>query len=167
MATSNSDIVRAVFRAYLDQDRETADRLLADDTTAQAAAERIFEQISDFHNWTKWSPWEGLDPQMERTYSGPESGAGAVYAWSGNRKAGQGRMEIADAAAPSRVHIDLSFEKPWKSRNDTVFVIEDIQLSITKTFDSATVTAGGVATGPLRLLASTLEAAVGPVPSQL
>ena len=31
MTASNSDIVRAVFRAYLDQDRETADRLLADD----------------------------------------------------------------------------------------------------------------------------------------
>jgi ketosteroid isomerase-like protein len=31
MATSNSDTVRAVFRAYLDQDRQTADRLLADD----------------------------------------------------------------------------------------------------------------------------------------
>jgi ketosteroid isomerase-like protein len=31
VATSNSDIIRAVFRAYLDQDREAADRLLADD----------------------------------------------------------------------------------------------------------------------------------------
>jgi hypothetical protein len=36
-------------------------------------------------------------------------------------------MEIADAAEPSRVRIDLSFEKPWKSRNDTVFTIEPTQ----------------------------------------
>ena len=36
-------------------------------------------------------------------------------------------MEIADAAAPSRVRIDLSFEKPWRSRNDTVFTIEPLQ----------------------------------------
>lgn len=95
--------------------------------TMDAPPERVYAQVADFHNWTRWSPWEGLDPQMERTYSGPESGAGAVYAWSGNRKAGQGRMEIADAAAPSRVRIDLSFEKPWKSRNDTVFTIEPTQ----------------------------------------
>ena len=94
--------------------------------TMDAPPERVYAEVADFHNWTKWSPWEGLDPQMERSYSGPESGVGAVYAWSGNRKAGQGRMEIADAAAPSRVHIDLSFEKPWKSRNDTVFTIEPL-----------------------------------------
>jgi uncharacterized protein YndB with AHSA1/START domain len=96
-------------------------------TTVDAPPERVYAQVADFHNWTTWSPWEDLDPQMERTYSGPESGTGAVYAWSGNRKAGQGRMMIAEAAAPSRVHIDLSFEKPWKSRNDTVFTIEPLQ----------------------------------------
>ena len=96
-------------------------------TTVDAPPERVYAQVADFHNWTTWSPWEDLDPQMERTYSGAESGAGAVYAWSGNRKAGQGRMEIVDVAAPSRVRIDLSFEKPWKSRNDTVFTIEPLQ----------------------------------------
>ena len=82
------------------------------------------DQIADFRNWTSWSPWEGLDPDLERSYSGAESGAGAVYGWSGNRKAGQGHMEIIEADQPTRVEIDLTFEKPWKSRNDTVFVID-------------------------------------------
>ena len=85
---------------------------------------RIYEQIISFHNWRNWSPWEDLDPALERSYSGAESGAGAVYAWSGNRKAGRGRMTITDATAPSRVQIDLVFEKPWKSRNNTVFTIQ-------------------------------------------
>ena len=85
---------------------------------------RIYEQIVDFRNWPHWSPWEDLDPELRRTYSGAESGKGSVYAWSGNRKAGKGHMEIIDAAEPSRVQIDLIFEKPWKARNDTVFTIE-------------------------------------------
>ena len=46
--------------------------------------------VNDFHNWTKWSPWEDLDPALQRSYSGPEEGVGARYEWSGNRKAGQG-----------------------------------------------------------------------------
>jgi uncharacterized protein YndB with AHSA1/START domain len=96
-------------------------------TTMAAPPERVYAQVENFHNWANWSPWEELDPQMQRTYSGAEAGAGAVYSWSGNRKAGQGRMVIADAAEPSRVRIDLSFEKPWKSRNDTVFTIEPTQ----------------------------------------
>ncbi|HSE07534.1 MAG TPA: SRPBCC family protein [Nocardioidaceae bacterium] len=91
--------------------------------TIDAPPERVYAQIADFHNWTNWSPWEDVDPDLQRDYSGAELGTGAVYSWSGNRKAGQGRMVIDDASAPSRVHIDLSFEKPWKSRNDTLFTI--------------------------------------------
>ncbi len=90
-------------------------------TTIDAPADRIYEHLADFHNWTAWSPWEALDPSMERSYSGAEAGLGAVYSWSGNRKAGQGSMKIVDANRPSEVGIDLVFEKPWKSRNDTRF----------------------------------------------
>jgi hypothetical protein len=88
-----------------------------------APRERIYEQIADFHNWPHWSPWEGLDPDMRRTYSGASSGTSAAYSWSGNRRAGQGRMEIRSASAPSTVDIDLAFEKPFTSRSDTVFTI--------------------------------------------
>ncbi len=93
--------------------------------TIVAPPERIYEQLVDFHNWPNWSPWEDLDPELQRTYSGAESGTGAVYAWSGNRKAGQGWMEITEATAPSRVAIDLVFEKPFKARNDTAFTISE------------------------------------------
>jgi hypothetical protein len=91
--------------------------------TVEASPERIYAQIADFHNWTNWSPWEGLDPDLQRTYSGAGSAAGAIYAWSGNRKAGQGRMEITDVTEYSRVRIDLAFEKPFKSRSETLFTI--------------------------------------------
>lgn len=104
---------------------------MADDTytversaTIDAPPERIYPQVADFHNWPKWSPWEDVDPELNRTYSGAQSGTGAVYGWSGNRKAGRGRMEITDATEPSRVQIDLLFEKPFKARNDTVFTIQ-------------------------------------------
>jgi Polyketide cyclase / dehydrase and lipid transport len=93
-------------------------------TKVDAPAERIYEQIADFHNWTSWSPWEEFDPNLQRRYSCAQSGSGAVYSWSGNRKAGQGRMEILAATEPTKVDIDLRFEKPWKSQNLTVFTIE-------------------------------------------
>jgi uncharacterized protein YndB with AHSA1/START domain len=92
-------------------------------TTIAAPAERIYEQLADFHQWRSWSPWEDLDPALQRDYSGPESGTGAVYRWSGNRKAGAGRMEIVRAVAGERVDIDLEFLKPFKARNDTSFVL--------------------------------------------
>ena len=93
-------------------------------TTISAPPARVYEQIADFHNWPAWSPWEDIDPAMKRDYSGAASGTGAVYAWSGNRKAGQGRMTITEATAPSRVRIDLLFEKPFKAHNDTLLAIQ-------------------------------------------
>ena len=69
--------------------------------TVDAPAESIYPHIADFHRWTSWSPWEGVDPDLRRSYTGPESGIGAKYAWSGNRKAGRGSMEIVRATVPA------------------------------------------------------------------
>jgi hypothetical protein len=91
--------------------------------TIEAPAERVYEQIVDFHRWRAWSPWEEVDPELRREYLGADAGEGAVYSWSGNRKAGQGRMEITRATVPSQVDIDLRFEKPWKSQNTTTFAL--------------------------------------------
>jgi hypothetical protein len=83
----------------------------------------IRERIVDFRRWRTWSPWEDLDPDLKRTYSGPDSGSGAVYEWEGNRKAGKGRMEIT-AAELDAVDIDLQFLKPFKARNAVRFTLQ-------------------------------------------
>ncbi len=95
-------------------------------TTIDAPPARVYTQVADFHHWTRWSPWEDIDPELKRSYSGAGSGTGAVYEWSGNRKAGKGRMQIVEAIEPSLVTIDLAFEKPWKARNETVFTITPV-----------------------------------------
>lgn len=61
---------------------------------------------------------------MTKTFSGSESGVGAKYLWSGNRKVGQGSMEIVDAISPSSVQIALEFVKPFKASNSTTFSLE-------------------------------------------
>jgi hypothetical protein len=91
--------------------------------TLNAPPGKIAPLISDFHNWGAWSPWEKLDPAMQRTFSGAPAGKGAVYEWSGNGKAGAGRMEILDAS-PARVSIKLDFLKPFEAHNLTDFTLE-------------------------------------------
>ncbi|MBR0696514.1 SRPBCC family protein [Bradyrhizobium lablabi] len=89
----------------------------------RAPAERIFPLISDFHQWTRWSPYENKDPAMKRSYSGTESGKGAVYAWDGDKNVGSGRMEILEASAPSKVVIKLDFFKPFEGHNTAEFTM--------------------------------------------
>jgi len=91
--------------------------------TLLAPAERIYQEIADFHRWTAWSPWDDLDPDLKRTYSGANSGLGAIYSWLGNRKAGQGRMEITEAVDSSELTIALDFLKPFKSSSTTSFAL--------------------------------------------
>src|SRR4051812_31170442 len=90
--------------------------------TIPTPIDRVHPLISDFRQWTRWSPWEEVDPDLHRAYTGPETGVGSVYAWSGNRKAGAGRMEIL-ADEPERVQIALHFDKPFKSDNDLTFLL--------------------------------------------
>jgi hypothetical protein len=89
-----------------------------------APPERIFPLINDFHRWTAWSPYEHKDPGMTRTYSGPDSGLGSVYAWAGNSSVGSGRMEIVESSLPSRIAIKLDFLKPFEGHNVATFTME-------------------------------------------
>ena len=97
-----------------------------------APPSRPYALVSDFHQWGTWSPWEKVDPTMKRTYSGAPSGTGAVYAWAGNGKAGEGRMTIREANAPSKVLIDLEFIKPFPANNVATFTFADAPSGATK-----------------------------------
>ena len=91
-------------------------------TTVRVEPSRVHALVNDFHEWTAWSPWEDLDPALRRTYSGPDSGVGAHYAWVGNRKAGAGSMEIT-SSTPEAIGIRLAFLKPFKNTNDVTFTL--------------------------------------------
>ncbi len=91
--------------------------------TVQAPAEKIFPLINDFHQWVAWSPYEHKDPALKRTYSGTESGKGAVYGWDGNNNVGSGRMEILESAVPSKIVIKLDFFKPFEGHNTAEFTM--------------------------------------------
>lgn len=89
-------------------------------TTVEAPPSEVHALVNDFHEWVRWSPWEGLDPALVRHYSGPDQGVGSHYSWSGNRKAGAGHMEITSSTAEA-VGVSLEFLKPFRSTSDVVF----------------------------------------------
>lgn len=89
-----------------------------------APADKIFPLINDYRNWGSWSPYEHVDPAMQRTFSGAPSGKGSVYEWRGNKNIGHGRMEILDTAPPSKVVIKLDFFSPFEAHNMAEFIIQ-------------------------------------------
>lgn len=103
----------------LNSDTFHVERSIVIDAPAQA----IFPHIDDFRAWAAWSPYEKLDANLGRTYSGPARGKGAAYAWVG-KKAGSGRMEIVRSEAPSKIVIQLDFSKPMTAHNTAEFTLE-------------------------------------------
>ena len=92
-------------------------------TTIKAPPEKVFALINDFHQWEAWSPWEKIDPSIKRTYRGPRSDVGAVYEWAGNKDIGQGRMEIIESSALSKVSLKLDFVTPFEAHNFVDFTL--------------------------------------------
>lgn len=89
-----------------------------------APASKIYNYISDFHQWASWSPYEKRDPAMTKSYSGAASGKGAAYAWKGNSEVGEGNMQISEATMPSNVDVQLHFLKPFESNSMANFTLQ-------------------------------------------
>lgn len=92
-----------------------------------APADVVFPLIDNFHEWVKWSPFEKLDPNLKRTYSGPDAGKGAIYAWDGNSDAGAGSMEIQESKPHELIAIKLQFSKPFEALCPTTFKLEPVK----------------------------------------
>lgn len=89
-----------------------------------APAEKIFPLINDYRHWGSWSPYEKVDPAMQRTFSGAPNGKGSVYEWNGNKNVGRGRMEILDATPSSKIVIKLDFFSPFEAHNTAEFTMQ-------------------------------------------
>jgi len=101
--------------------------------TMAAPAPAVFAQVNDLRSWQAWSPWEKIDPQLKRTYEGPQAGTGAAYAWAGNQDVGEGRMTITESRPGERILINLEFFKPFTAANTA-------ELSFKTAGDDTTVT---------------------------
>ena len=103
--------------------------------TIAAPADVVFPMINDLHNWAAWSPWAELDPNMKLTYSGAQSGVGAVYSWVGNDKVGEGRMTILESQPNDKIVIKLEVMKPFEATNTTNFIIKPETGGVDVTWD--------------------------------
>lgn len=110
-------IVAVLVFALTKPDTFRVERSLA----VKAPADAIYPLVADFRRWTGWSPYEGRDPAMKRTFDGTAVGKGATYVWDGNNDVGAGHMEILEANTPSKLRIKLDFERPFEGHNTAEF----------------------------------------------
>ena len=85
-----------------------------------APTDLVFGVLNDLHQFVGvvvlfGSPWEKLDPNMQKTFEGPAAGVGQSYAWSSSKEVGKGRMTIEESVPGQKVGVKLVFVEPMKS----------------------------------------------------
>ena len=95
------------------------------EATMPAPRATVFALLADFHRWAEWSPWEDIDPNMQRTYSGCASGSAPSTSGTGTARPGQGAWRSRPPTHRARLQLALQFLKPFKSSNTTTFELDE------------------------------------------
>lgn len=76
----------------------------------EAPPQAVFPYVNDFRNFNLWAPWAAMDPDIEYSFTGPETGIGSRMAWeSDNPDVGSGSQLIVESKPSERVTTRLDF----------------------------------------------------------
>ena len=76
-----------------------------------ASPDQVFVQVNNLKNWGNWSPWDKLDPDMEKFFAENYIGEGGSYTWKSEKKSvGNGGMTINESILNEKVVTTLTFE---------------------------------------------------------
>lgn len=97
----------------------------------------VFALVDGYKQFSKWSPWEALDPNAKTTVEGPDFGVGAKQSWVGDPKTvGSGSQEIIEAEPVARVKSRLEFGDNPPATAEFVLAPEGSGTHLTWSFDS-------------------------------
>jgi hypothetical protein len=94
--------------------------------TISAPAPLLFEQVNDHHKFAVWNPFLKLDPNVKNTYSGPDSGIGAVCSWEGNSKIGAGSATIIESKPGELVRQRMDWKRPMEGTSTVEFTFKNV-----------------------------------------
>jgi uncharacterized protein YndB with AHSA1/START domain len=92
--------------------------------TVPAPPDAVYAVLSDFHRFGEWSPWEKLDPGMQKTFEGQNGAVGSSYSWSGNDRVGAGSMTVTEAQPGKKLAAKMQMNRPYISTSQTYWTLE-------------------------------------------
>jgi uncharacterized protein YndB with AHSA1/START domain len=78
-----------------------------------APVQKVFEYIKHIKNQDNYNKWVMADPEMKKDFKGTDGTAGFIYAWNGNKKAGEGEQEIKAISEGEKVVTEVRFVRPF------------------------------------------------------
>lgn len=91
--------------------------------TIAASPQALFEQVNDHRKFQKWNPWDKMDPSSKTTFSGADSGVGAIASWKGD-EVGEGMATITESRPGELVRQRMDWKKPMEGVSTVDFTFK-------------------------------------------
>lgn len=92
----------------------------------------VFDYLKHIKNQDEYSKWVQTDPNMKKEYRGTDGTVGFVYAWNGNKQAGEGEQEIKGIEENKRLDLEVRFVRPFAAIAKTPFITEAVGANETR-----------------------------------
>jgi len=121
--------------------------------TIKAPRREVFDYIKLLKNQDEFNKHAMAGPDRIREFKGTDGTVGYIYAWKGNKDAGEGEKEIKHLVEGERIETEIRFVKPMKATASIVMTTESLSDNQTKVNWSN----AGVLNYPLNILIPMLE----------
>ena len=100
--------------------------------------QKVFDYVKYLKNWDNFNERAVADPSKRNEFKGTDGTVGFIYAWSGNKKVGEGEKEIMLITEGKKIETEIRFVKPFALTGYTNMVTEPVSENQTKvTFSNA------------------------------
>jgi hypothetical protein len=89
--------------------------LISRDIIINAPRQAVFDYVKQLKNQDNFNKWVMTDPDMKKEFKGTDGTVGFIYAWNGNKNAGEGEQEIKTIDEGKKIETEIRFVRPFAS----------------------------------------------------
>lgn len=97
-----------------------------------ASRQNVFDYLKQLKNQDNFNKWVMVDPGMKKEFKGTDGTEGFIYAWNGNKKAGEGEQEIKSIEEGKIIKTEVRFIRPFSGIAYANWITESVSGNQTK-----------------------------------
>src|SRR4030095_15543943 len=97
-----------------------------------APRQKVFDYVKLLKNQDEFNKHAMAGPDRNREYKGTDGTVGFIYAWKGDKKAGEGEKEIKNIMEGERIEMEIRFVKPMAATACIIIETESLSDDQTK-----------------------------------
>jgi len=91
-----------------------------------APLQKVFDFLRLLKNQEEFNKYAQTDADRKKEFKGTDGTVGFIYAWSGNKDAGEGEKEIINIVEGRRIETEIRFVKPMRVTASVIMETESI-----------------------------------------